>query len=158
MRGLVEKYTWVDVGSSYLPSELLAAFLLAQLEAREHVQAQRRRIWDHYAVHLRDWAAEREIRLPSVPTGCEQAYHQFHLVLPSPADRQALIHQLKARHIKSAFHFLPLHLSDMGRLYGGREGDCPVAEDLSGRLLRLPFYAELTDGDLDRIVNALLTG
>ena len=78
LRGLVDKYTWVDVGSSYLPSELLAAFLLAQLEAREHVQTQRRRIWDHYAAYPRDWAAKREVRLPSIPAGCEQAYHQFH--------------------------------------------------------------------------------
>ena len=154
-RGFIEKYTWVDIGSSYLPSELLAAFLLAQLEARELVQTQRRRVWDSYAVHLRDWADAREIRLPVVPVGCEQAYHQFYLVLPSPAARQALIHHLKTRQISSAFHFLPLHLSEMGRQFGGREGDCPVTEDLSGRLLRLPFYTELTDADLGRIVDAL---
>ena len=155
LRGFVEKYTWVDVGSSYLPSELLAAFLLAQLEAREQVQEQRHRIWDYYAVHLRDWAGEHGIRLPSVPADCDQAYHQFHLVLASPTERQALIHHLKTRQIGSAFHFLPLHLSEMGRLCGGREGDCPVTEDLSGRLLRLPFYAELKEADQARIVDAL---
>lgn len=154
-RGQVEKYRWVDVGSSYLPSELLAAFLLAQLEARERIQAQRRRLWHYYASHLADWAREREIRLPSVPAACDQAYHMFYLLLPSLTGRQALMAHLKSHRISSVFHYLPLHLSDMARTFGSRKGDCPVSEDVSDRLLRLPFYNELTEADMARIVDVV---
>jgi dTDP-4-amino-4,6-dideoxygalactose transaminase len=154
-RGQVDKYTWVDVGSSYLPSELLAAFLLAQLEARERIQEQRRRIWHYYAEHLADWAQTRDVGLPHVPDHCDQAYHLFYLVLPSFALRQALIAHLKANHIGSAFHYQPLHLSDMGRSFGGADGDCPVCERLSDRLVRLPFHTALTDDDLGRVVDAV---
>jgi dTDP-4-amino-4,6-dideoxygalactose transaminase len=154
-RGQVDKYTWVDVGSSYLPSEILAAFLLAQLEAREQIQTRRQQIWTYYDRHLGDWARKRGVRLPVVPEGCEHPAHLFYLLAPSLRDRQALIAHLKQRGISSVFHYLPLHLSDMGRELGGRPGDCPVTEDLSDRLLRLPFYRELTDADLERIVAAL---
>jgi dTDP-4-amino-4,6-dideoxygalactose transaminase len=154
-RGQVDKYTWVDIGSSYLPSELLAAFLLAQLEARDRIQAARQRIWQYYAEHLGDWARARGVRLPVVPPACEHPAHIFYLLLPSLADRQALITHLKRAGIASVFHYLPLHLSDMGRRFGGKPGDCPVTEDLSDRLLRLPLYRTLTDADLARIVGAL---
>jgi dTDP-4-amino-4,6-dideoxygalactose transaminase len=154
-RGQVDKYTWVDVGSSYLPSEILAAFLLAQLEARDRIQASRQRIWRFYAEHLAEWARRRGISLPTVPAPCDHPAHLFYLLLPSLTDRQALIAHLKARGISSVFHYLPLHLSDMGRRFGGKEGDCPVTEDLSDRLLRLPFYNTLTADDLSRIVDAL---
>jgi len=154
-RGQVDKYTWVDIGSSYLPSELLAAFLLAQLEAREQIQARRQHIWRYYAKHLADWARGRGVRLPAVPEGCEHPAHIFYLILPSLADRQALIAHLKQHQISAVFHYLPLHLSDMGRRFGGKPGDCPVTEDLSDRLLRLPLYRGLADEDLARIVRAL---
>jgi dTDP-4-amino-4,6-dideoxygalactose transaminase len=154
-RGQVDKYTWVDVGSSYLPSELLAAFLLAQLEAREAIQARRHRIWSYYERHLSDWASARGVRLPVVPACCEHPAHLFYLIAPSLGERQGLIEHLKQRGISSVFHYLPLHLSEMGRRLGGKPGDCPVTEDLSDRLLRLPFYAALTDTDLERIVGAV---
>ena len=154
-RGQVDKYTWVDVGSSYLPSELLAAFLLAQLEARERIQIRRQHIWRYYAEHLAEWAHSRGIRLPTVPASCDHPAHIFYIILPSLADRQALIGHLKGHGISSVFHYLPLHLSHMGRRFGGKAGDCPVTEDLSDRLLRLPFYNQLTDEDLTRIVGAL---
>ena len=154
-RGQVDKYTWVDLGSSYLPSDMLAAFLYAQLEAREQIQAKRRQIWEYYYNHLQHWSQEHGIRLPIVPRHCEQAYHMFYLLMPSLSKRQALIAHLKAHGIASVFHYLPLHLSDMGRRFGGKEGDCPVTEDVSDRLLRLPFYNDLTEADQARVVRAL---
>lgn len=154
-RGQVDKYTWVDLGSSYLPSDMLAAYLYAQLEVHEQIQAKRRQIWEYYHEHLQDWAQEHGIRFPIVPDHCEQAYHMFYLLMPSLEKRQALIAHLKASNIISAFHYLPLHLSQMGRQLGGKEGDCPVTEDVSDRLLRLPFYNDLTEADLARVVAAI---
>ncbi len=154
-RGQVDKYTWVDVGSSYLPSDMLAAFLYAQLEAREQVQARRKKIWETYAEHLQDWAAEHGVRLPVVPAHCEQAYHMFYLLMPSLETRQALIAHLKAQGILSVFHYLPLHLSDMGRQFGGKPGDCAVTENVSDRLLRLPFYNDLSEIEQSLVVSAL---
>jgi len=154
-RGQVDKYTWVDTGSSYVPSDILAAYLFAQLEAAEQVQARRRRVWDLYATTLRAWAAERGIGLPFVPEHCAQPYHMFYVLLPSLEERQALIAHLKAQGILSVFHYLPLHLSEMGRRFGGKPGDCPVTEDISDRLLRLPFYNDLSESDQARVVEAV---
>ncbi|HYG79944.1 MAG TPA: dTDP-4-amino-4,6-dideoxygalactose transaminase [Pyrinomonadaceae bacterium] len=154
-RGQVDKYTWVDLGSSYLPSDILAAFLYAQLEARERIQARRREIWDYYHAHLQGWARDRQVRLPVVPGHCEQSYHMFYLLLPSLAERQALIAHLNARGISSVFHYLPLHLSNFGQQFGGRPGDCPVTEDVSERLLRLPFHNQLSEADQARVVAAV---
>jgi dTDP-4-amino-4,6-dideoxygalactose transaminase len=154
-RGQVDKYSWVDVGSSYLPSDLLAAFLLAQLEVRETTQAKRKRIWEYYAANLKDWAVDNSARLPIVPLHCEQPYHMFYILLPSLASRQALIGHLRSRGILSVFHYLPLHLSDMGQRFGGREGQCPVTEDASDRLLRLPFFASLTEMEQEEVVTAI---
>lgn len=155
-RGEVDKYSWVDLGSSYLPSDILAAFLFAQLEQREEIQGRRARIWKSYADALKAWATDNDVRLPIVPEHCEQAYHLFYLLLPSLRARQALIAHLKQHSILSVFHYLPLHLSVMGRRWGGREGDCPVTEDVSDRLLRLPFYNELTQNDQEQVISAVL--
>jgi dTDP-4-amino-4,6-dideoxygalactose transaminase len=144
-RGQVDKYSWVDIGSSYLPSEILAAFLFAQLEAREEIQSNRKRIWEYYYANLEEWAKDKNVRLPVVPGHCEQAFHMFYLLMPSLDIRQELIAHLKARGILSVFHYLPLHLSGMGTRFGGAEGDCPVTEDVSDRLLRLPFYNDMTE-------------
>jgi dTDP-4-amino-4,6-dideoxygalactose transaminase len=154
-RGQVDKYSWVDVGSSYLPSDLLAAFLFAQLEARQEIQKKRRRIWESYQRHLAQWALENGIRLPVVPAECEQAYHMFYMVLPSLAFRQSLISHLKAQGILSVFHYVPLHSSEMGRKWSARETLCPVTEDVSLRLLRLPFYNDLTEAEQARVVAAV---
>ncbi len=154
-RGEVDKYSWVDIGSSFLPSDILAAFLYAQLEARDDIQARRQRIWETYYESLRDWADANEIVLPTVPAHCEQSYHMFYLLLPSAEDRQALINHLKRRDILSVFHYLPLHLSEMGRRFGGKVGDCPVTEDVSDRLLRLPFYNDLTESDQQEVVDTV---
>jgi dTDP-4-amino-4,6-dideoxygalactose transaminase len=155
-RGQVDKYTWVDLGSSYLPSDVLAAFLFAQFEHREQIQSQRRRIWNYYNENLAEWGAKNNLRLPFVPEYCEQPWHMFYLVMPSFTERQALIAHLRSRDIVSVFHYMPLHLSDMGRKFGGKVGDCPVTESVSGCVIRLPFYNELSETDQSRIVAAVL--
>lgn len=154
-RGQVDKYTWVDIGSSYLPSDLLAAFLCAQLEAREQIQAKRRRVWERYFERLTPWAQENGVGLPFVPGYCEQPYHMFYLLLPSLEIRQQLISFLKQRGILAVFHYLPLNLSELGLKLGGAPGQCPVTEDVSDRILRLPFYNDLTEADQDEVIDAL---
>ena len=155
-RGEIDKYTWRDLGSSYLMSELQAAYLFAQLEARDHIQQARGAIWNAYRAGLTDWADARGVQLPVIPPGSEQSYHMFFLVMPEAEDRDALIAHLKGRGVHSVFHYLPLHLSEMGRRYGGREGDCPVTESVAARLLRLPFYNSLSAPDTDRVIDAVL--
>jgi dTDP-4-amino-4,6-dideoxygalactose transaminase len=154
-RGQVDKYSWVDLGSSYLMSDVLAAFLYGQLEVWRQIQEKRRKIWQRYHAELSDWAAARDIRCPIVPEGCEQAYHMYYLILPSLTIRQALIAFLKARGIMAVFHYVPLHLSPMGQKLGGRFGDCPVSETMSDRLLRLPFFTSLEPASQGRVIDAI---
>jgi dTDP-4-amino-4,6-dideoxygalactose transaminase len=155
-RGEVDKYTWVDEGSSYVPSDLLAAFLAAQLEASDVIQARRRRIWHAYADGLASWASSVGARLPHVPDDCEQPYHMFYVLLPSLDYRTALIEHLRALGIVAVFHYLPLHLSPMGERHGGRRGQCPVTEDVADRLLRLPFYVGLGSDEQDEVIAAIV--
>jgi len=155
LEGRVEKYTWVDVGSSWLPSDLLAAFLYAQLEAKERILEKRKRVWERYHEGLSGWAAERNIRLPVVPKGCQPSYHMYYLIVPSSRSRAALIRHLKSRGILGVFHYQPLHLSYMGRFYGGKPGDCPVTEHVSERLIRLPFYNNLDSESQGRVIQTI---
>jgi dTDP-4-amino-4,6-dideoxygalactose transaminase len=154
-RGEVDKYTWVDVGSSYLPSDLLSAFLCAQLEHRDQIQSMRRQIWEIYARELASWAEANGVRLPIVPSECEQSYHMFYVIMPSFESRQALISQLAGFGILAVFHYLPLHLSPMGLRFGGRRGDCPVTEDLADRLLRLPFFTGMSSSEQRQVIDAV---
>lgn len=154
-RGQVDKYTWVDIGSSYLPSDMLAAFLYGQLEERELIQGKREEIWQTYQDNLEDWAEEHHVQLPTVPEYVEQSYHMYYMLLPSFDVRTRLIAYLKAKGIHSVFHYLPLNTSDMGQHYGGRVGDCPVTEDISDRLLRLPFHLALTPEMQKEVIQAL---
>ena len=154
-RGQVDKYTWVNVGSSYLPSDMLAAFLFAQLEEREQIQSRRQWIWETYYKELGAWAEENNVQMPFVPAHCEQTYHMFYLLFPNLEKRQAAIAHLKARDILAVFHYLPLHLSPMGEKYGGKLGDCEVTEHVSDRLLRLPFYTNMTAAEQVEVVTAL---
>jgi dTDP-4-amino-4,6-dideoxygalactose transaminase len=155
LRGEVDKYTWVGLGSSYLPSDILAAILYAQLESREAIQARRRRIWERYNMRLRGWAASYGVGMPVVPAHCHQSYHMFYLLLPSEGSRARLIGHLKAHNILSVFHYLPLHLSEMGLRFGGGSCSCPVTEDVSERLLRLPFYNGLSEAEHGRVIRAI---
>jgi dTDP-4-amino-4,6-dideoxygalactose transaminase len=134
---------------------MLAGFLCAQLESRDRVQARRRAIWEGYFRELREWADAEGVRLPVVPAHCEQAYHMFYLLLPSSEARGALIEHLRQRGIMGVSHYQPLHTSVMGRRFGGRAGDCPVTEDVAGRVLRLPFHNSLSDETLARVTRAV---
>jgi dTDP-4-amino-4,6-dideoxygalactose transaminase len=151
-RGQVDKYTWMDIGSSYLPSEILAAFLLAQLEQREKIQSHRKQVWGTYYAGLKDWASSHDVQLPYVPEQCEQPHHMFYMLMPDLDLRQKLIAFLHERGIISVFHYLPLHLSEMGGKFGGRQGDCPVTERVSDQLIRLPFHNALTGSDVELVV------
>ena len=154
-RGQVDKYTWVDIGSSYLPSEMLSAFLLAQLESRETIQSRRKQIWNFYDQNLCAWAEENRIRCPMVPEYVEQSYHMYYLLLPDLQRRTAFINHLKENGVMGVFHYLPIHLSPMGIQFGGKEGDCPVTEKVSDQLVRLPFYTGMTEEELARVVEAV---
>ena len=156
-RGQIDKYTWVDLGSSYLPSDMLAAYLWAQFERAGEIQDRRKDIWDYYHLHIPDWAAAHGVGLPTIPEYVEQSYHMYYMLLPSLKIRTALINHLKRRGILSVFHYLPLHLSDMGRQFGGQVGECPVTEDVADRLLRLPFFHSLTREEQDEVLAALLS-
>jgi dTDP-4-amino-4,6-dideoxygalactose transaminase len=155
LRGEVERYTWQEPGSSWGPSDLLAAVLCAQLEALPDLLDRRRRVWESYRDALGSWAAERGVRLPVVPPGCVPAWTVFWLLLPDAGRRPGLIERLAGRGVEAAVHYQPLHLSPAGRRLGGRPGDCPVTEDVCERLLRLPLHAGLGAGEVERVVGAL---
>jgi dTDP-4-amino-4,6-dideoxygalactose transaminase len=154
-RGEVNKYEWVDIGSSFLPSDMLAAFLYAQLELRESIQSRRKHLWHTYAEGLVDWASSTGVRLPCVPHSCEQAYHMFYLLLPSLEGRQALIAHLKAQGIQSVFHYLPLNSSPMGLAQGADPASCPITTDVSERLLRLPFFNTLSEEEIQTVIEGV---
>ncbi len=156
-RGQVDKYTWTDIGSSYVLSDLLAAFLWAQAEAWQDIQHRRQRIWETYHRELSGWAGRAGVLLPTIPEHCQHPYHMYYLLMPSLETRQRLIEHLKTQRILSVFHYLPLHLSRMGVSLGGEPGDCPVTEDLSDRLLRLPLYASMQPEDQERVLQAIFT-
>jgi dTDP-4-amino-4,6-dideoxygalactose transaminase len=155
-RGQVDKYTWVDIGSSYLPSDILAGVLLAQLEEREKIRSYRKILWNTYHLALKDWAEKQNIQLPTVPEHTEQAYHMFYMLLPDLASRQKFITFLREGDIHSVFHYLPLHLSDMGIRFGGKVGDFPVTESVSDRLVRLPFSYGLSSSEQEQVIDAIL--
>jgi dTDP-4-amino-4,6-dideoxygalactose transaminase len=152
-RGQVDKYTWVDVGSNYLCSELQAAVLSAQLDMAAEIQAKRRAIWDRYEADLREWAETHGVQMPVVPALAEHPSHLFALLMPSAAARKELIAHLGSEGILAVFHYVPLHVSPVGQRLGGRPGDCPVTEDISERLVRLPFYTDLTADDQASVID-----
>jgi dTDP-4-amino-4,6-dideoxygalactose transaminase len=125
------------------------------LEAATQIQEQRSRVWHMYDTALRDWAREHEVRTPFVPSVCEQAYHMYYLLMPSLDVRTRFISFLKSRGIMAVFHYLPLNLSDMGLRFGGYAGQCPVTEDLSDRLVRLPFYNSLLESEQCDVIESI---
>ncbi len=155
-RGEVDKYTWRDVGSSWVLSDLSAAFLLGQLEQHERVQARRRTLWERYRAALADWAARHGVSLPHIPGDCAPAWHLFHLLLPDAAARAAFLAHMHAGGIAAVFHYLPLHTSPMGARFGGRAGSLPVTESVAARIARLPFYTLMTDDEQDRVIARVL--
>ncbi len=156
LRGEVDKYTWVDVGSSYLPSELTSAYLLAQLEAMERIRSGRQAVYNRYLRLLAPLEQRGVLRLPKIPAECEGNHHLFYILLQDEATRNHLLTHLTRSGIGAAFHFVPLHLSPMGRQFGYSEGDLPLTEDLSRSLLRLPLYPALT-AKQQRIIAGSLT-
>ncbi len=139
-RGEVDKYTWVDIGSSYLPGEIVAAFLWAQLEEAESITARRVDLWNQYHAALEPCERAGWIRRPVVPSGCRHNAHLYYIVLPSLTHRTRLVERLKQRGITALFHYVPLHSSPAGRRYGRASGTLPNTEELSDRLLRLPLW------------------
>lgn len=156
-RGEVDKYTWVDVGSSYLPSDMLAAFLYAQLEHMDEITMKRKKIYETYLEVLEPLASRGLLALPTIPAHCEPNYHMFYIIVSDEGTRNKLIAYLETSSINAVFHYVPLHTSPVGTQMGYREGMLPVTEELSTRVLRLPFYYELTDSELERIVDAIYT-
>lgn len=158
LNGEVDKYTWQDVGSSFGLSDILAAFLCGQLEQRERILAKRQRIFDRYYEMLAPSSASHGYALPYVPADSRPAYHAFYVLLPDAVTRDRVLRSMQGRGVRAAFHFVPLHESRGGRRFRSHETDCPVSRDVSSRLLRMPFYNDLSAGQAERVVDAFLSG
>ncbi|MCE9577001.1 MAG: dTDP-4-amino-4,6-dideoxygalactose transaminase [Deltaproteobacteria bacterium] len=156
LRGQVDKYTWVAVGSSYLPSDILAAVLTAQLEGAAASQAARQQVWRRYHDELATWASRVGVQQPHLPDGAEHPAHMYWMRVRTPGQRERFLAHLAARGIGAAFHYQPLHLSEVGLRFGGALGDCPVTELAADTLFRLPLYADLTEAQVDRVIAAVL--
>lgn len=157
LRGEADKYTWTDVGSSYLPSDLLAAFLYGQLEYMEQITNKRKKIFELYYEMLEPLAIRGLLTRPIIPDICESNYHMFYVLLQDAGKRTPLIEHLKRKGILSVFHYVPLHTSPMGKKLGYREGMLPITEDVSDRLLRLPCYYELEEEDIGIITQEVFS-
>jgi dTDP-4-amino-4,6-dideoxygalactose transaminase len=155
LRGQVDKYTWVDIGSSYVPSEICCAFLYAQLEMMDEITQRRRAIYQRYLELLGPLEAEGLLRLPHVPEESRGNFQLFYILLPDSLTRDTLMAHLRHNDILAVFHYVPLHTSPMGQKLGYREGQFPITEDLSGRLLRLPFFYDLSEDEQDRVLEGI---
>ena len=156
LRGQVDKYTWVDIGSSWVMSDLLAAILWGQLQRANAINTRRLEIWSQYHFELRDWAINCGVLQPFVPEGCEHVGHVYHLRFQAGADRTRFIEHMKRHNISCVFHYQPLHISPVGHHFGGRHGQCPNAEHAGDCLVRLPLYNTLKSNDQSRIIEAVL--
>jgi dTDP-4-amino-4,6-dideoxygalactose transaminase len=155
LKGMVEKYQWIRAGSSYVIAEILAAQLLSQLEKRDQIQRKRETIWVRYQHDLADWAERLDVRQPHIPNECGPAWHLYHLVLPTERMRDRFLDHLREHGVGGAFHYLPLHLTPMGRTLGGEIGDAPLTESIAPRLVRLPFFTDMTPSEQDRVVDVV---
>jgi len=156
LRGQVDKYTWVDIGSSWVMSDLLAAILWGQLQRAAEVNTRRVEIWNRYHTGLADWTDGHGVLQPVVPDGCEHVGHVYHLRFQTLDQRTRFIEHMKRRDISCVFHYQPLHISPVGQHFGGRVGQCPVAEHAGDCLVRVPLYNTLTTSDQERVVEAVL--
>lgn len=154
-RGQVDKYTWVDIGSSYVPSEIVSAFLYGQLEQLQEIRDRRKSNFDYYHTRLSRLEAEGLLRRPVIPYGCETNYHMYYILLPDRETRDGLMKHLNGLGIMAVFHYIPLHSAPMGLKLGYQEGELPVTEELSGRILRLPLYFEISDADKERVIDVI---
>jgi dTDP-4-amino-4,6-dideoxygalactose transaminase len=154
LRGEVDRYTWVDVGSSFGASDLTAAFLLAQLEAAEEVTARRRAIWDRYHAAFEELERDGLAQRPPTPPGSVHNGHVYYLMLPSEEARRAFIERLSGQGIATVFHFVPLHSAPAGERFGRVAGPLDHTEDAAARLVRLPLFADLSEGELERVIEA----
>jgi dTDP-4-amino-4,6-dideoxygalactose transaminase len=154
-RGDIDKYSWVDIGSSYLPSDILAGFLYAQFERRKEIQLKRKKIWEYYYENLCSWATDNDIIMPHVPDYCKQTYHMFYILFPSLGVRTKFIKTMRNKGISCVFHYLPLNDSTMGNKYGWGKGDCPITENVSDRLVRLPFFNNLLP-NIDYVIENII--
>lgn len=154
--GQVDKYSWQDLGSSFGLSDVLAAYLMAQLERRSWVLERRRAVFDRYQERLAPHAHELGLRLPVVPRGYTQGYHLFYVLLRDRETRDRVLGDMRAAGIHATFHYVPLHSSPGGRKVSDHNDDCPVTDDVAGRLLRLPFFTDLGAEDVDRVVDVLI--
>jgi dTDP-4-amino-4,6-dideoxygalactose transaminase len=150
----VDKYTWQDTGSSFGLADVLAAYLFAQLEERDKILTKRRMAFDRYLRLLEPDAERHGYTLPSIPPDREQAYHMFYVLLPDAATRDRVLAGMRDRGVHATFHFVPLHDSPGGRRFTARDLPCPVSQHISARLLRLPFYTDITDGEAEEVVEA----
>jgi len=157
MVGEVDKYSWKDTGSSFGLSDILAAYLLGQLEQRDRILSKRRAVFERYDHHLAPLAPELGFRTPVVPVDRDAAWHMYYVLLEDRATRDRVLAGMRAHDIHPAFHYVPLHTSDGGYRFAARLSDCPVTTSVSGRLLRLPFHNALTADDVDRVVETFLT-
>ena len=153
LEGEVDKYSWQDTGSSFGMSDLLAGYLLGQLEQKDKSLAKRRHIFDRYQAGLEPLASDLGIRLPQIPPDCVPGYHMFYLLMPNPTSRNQTLHELRQRGINATFHYVPLHSSTGGQKYAIRPTELPVTDSISQRLIRLPYYNSLTDEDVDRVLS-----
>jgi len=155
LRGQVDKYTWVDVGSSWVISDLLAAILFGQLSRADEIYKQRMNIWNRYHNELQTWAAKHDVTLPTVPDGCEHTGHVYHLRFQHGVQRDKFIEHLKQLGIYAVFHYQPLHLSTVGRSLGGQDGQFPVTESAGDCLVRLPLFNSLTSDEQTYIIDSV---
>lgn len=154
-RGQVDKYTWQEAGSSFLPGELIAAFLWAQLEEAQQITDRRLSSWNAYNAALVDLEAEGLLRRPIIPETCQHNAHMYYVLVDGEVDRQAVLSSLKQEDIHAVFHYVPLHSSPAGRRYGRACGPMTVTDRQSERLIRLPLWIGLTDGEQQRVVESL---
>jgi dTDP-4-amino-4,6-dideoxygalactose transaminase len=155
LRGQVDKYTWVDIGSSWVASDILAAYLVAQLENFDSIQSHRHRIWNTYYSELTHWGKEQGVFLPQVPAEAGHSAHMFYLHMPNINVRDRFIEHMKNKGIMVVFHYQSLNTSNVGRTLGGVPGQCPVSESAAQTLVRLPLFIELNEPELDRIISAV---
>lgn len=155
MLGQVDKYTWKDTGSSFGLSDVLAAYLLAQLEQRDAIQRKRRLVWEHYQRSIAPLADELGFEAMQIPPGRESAHHMYCVLLPDRDRRNDVLESMRKAGVQATFHYVPLHSSEAGRRFTARPSECPVSEDISGRLLRLPFYNDLAEAEIERVVAVL---